>query len=286
LITQEFQWSRSLMTILLQYTSTYISRLPLALQFQFLFCQLWYALFSVFMLLAFLMPVLALAAGHPFAKVTLADFFLHSLPAEAIIVLLAWRWKSNDWLRPRNAKLFSWEALLFLHARWPWTLAGTLAAIWNRYSRAYVDFRVTPKGRTSSPSLPMWAVTPYAVLALVSGFSAIVFSDVQNAGGFYFFAIFNCALYSLLLVVVLVRHTLENGLPWWPWTAPTFAGYAACASLMAVPIVGMAMRGPVAIEGIAWGTGASITSATYSASGAGQRGDRIRHIRFVLFERG
>jgi cellulose synthase/poly-beta-1,6-N-acetylglucosamine synthase-like glycosyltransferase len=56
LITQEFQWSRSLLTILLQHTGTYLSRLPLALKFQFLFCQLWYSLFSLFMLLTFIMP--------------------------------------------------------------------------------------------------------------------------------------------------------------------------------------------------------------------------------------
>jgi cellulose synthase (UDP-forming) len=287
LITQEFQWSRSLMTILLQYTGTYISRLPFALQFQFVFCQLWYSLFSVFMLITFLMPILALAAGHPFAKVTLADFILHALPAEVMIVLLAWRWKSNGWLRPVDAKLFSWEAVLFLHARWPWTLAGTLAAIWDRFSRSFVDFRVTPKGKTSSPELPVWAIAPYVVLALVSGLSAILSSDAQNAGGFYFFAILNCALYSALLVVMLIRHSSENGLPWWPRPAPALAGYVVCASLLVLPIAGVAMRGPVALEGITWGAGAvKMTATTYSASGAGQRGDRIKHIRFILFERG
>jgi cellulose synthase (UDP-forming) len=287
LITQEFQWSRSLMTILLQYTGAYISRLPLALKFQFVFCQLWYSLFSLFMLLTFIMPILALASGRPFANVTLADFLLHSLPAETIIILLAWRWKLNGWFRPVNAKLFSWEAVLFLHARWPWTLAGSLAAIWDRFSRSFVDFRVTPKGKTPSPELPVWAMAPYFILALISGLSVITLADAQSASGFYFFAIVNCALYAGLLAVMLMRHATENNLSWRPRPVPALARYAACAGLMLLPISTIAIRGPAAVEGITSGSAAiRMTATTYSASGAGQRGDRIRHIRFILFERG
>jgi cellulose synthase (UDP-forming) len=175
---------------------------------------------------------LALATGHPFANVTLADFLLHSLPAEVIIVLLAWRWKLHGWLRPADAKLFSWKAVLFLHARWPWTLAGSLAAVWDCFSRSFVDFRVTPKGKPTSPELPAWAIAPYVVLALISGLSALFLSDAQNASGFYFFAILNCALYSALLAVMLIRHAIENDLMRWPHLpAPALARYAACWSL-------------------------------------------------------
>ena len=210
------------------------------------------------------------------------------LPAEVIIVLLAWRWKLHGWLRPADGKLFSWEAVLFLHARWPWTLAGSLAAIRDYFSRSFVEFRVTPKGKPASPELPAWCLAPYAVLALVSGLSAIVFSDAQNASGFYFFAILNCAVYVTLLGVMLIRHAIENDLTWRPHpTVPELARYAAYASLLLLPVVGMATRGLAALDGITWGSDTlRITSTTYSASGAGQRGDRIKHIRFVLFERG
>jgi len=57
--------------------------------------------------------------------------------------------------------------------------------------------------------------------------------------------------------------------------------------LLVIAIAGMATRGPAALEGITWGSDTMrITATTYSASGAGQRGDRIKHIRFILFERG
>ena len=238
LITQEFQWSRSLMTILLQHTRTHISHLPLTLKFQFVFCQLWYSLFSFFMLLTFAIPVIALATGRPFTNVTLADFIMHSLPAEIIIVFLAWRWKVNGWYRPMDAKLFSWEAVLFLHARWPWTLAGTVVAVWDRVSRSFIDFRVTPKGKATLPDLPFWAVAPYGVLGLISGLSAIVFSDAQNASGFYFFAILNCALYAAIFIVTLVRHAIENDLSWSPRPLQALVKYAACGCLVALTITG------------------------------------------------
>lgn len=287
MLIQEFQWSRSLMTILLQHTGSYISRLPLPLRFQFVFCQLWYSLFSFFMLLTFTIPVIALASGRPFTNVTLADFIMHSLPADIIIVFLAWRWKANGWYRPLEAKLFSWEAVLFLHARWPWTLAGSVVAIWDRITRSFVDFRVTPKGKAMSPELPFWTVAPYGFLGLVSGLSAIVLADAENASGFYFFAILNCALYSAIFVVTLLRHAIENDLSWSPRLLPAFARYAACGCLVLLTITGATMRGPAALEGATWGASpVRLTTTKFSASGAGQRGDRIRHIRFILFERG
>jgi cellulose synthase (UDP-forming) len=130
-------------------------------------------------------------------------------------------------------------------------------------------------------------IGPYAGLALVSGLTTIVFSDAQNASGFYVFAILNCAVYVTLLGVMLMRHAIENDLTWWPHpTLPELARYAACASVLSLPVVDMATRGLAAIDGITGGSDTiRKTSTTKSASGAGQRGDRIKPIRFVLFER-
>ena len=74
LVTQEFQWSRSLVMILLQYSPRLVGRLPPRLKFQFLFSQLWYPLFSLFMALMFVMPIVALVRGENFVDVTYPDF--------------------------------------------------------------------------------------------------------------------------------------------------------------------------------------------------------------------
>ena len=132
------------------------------------------------MFLMYLMPVAALWMGRAFADVTFVDFFLHTLPAQTVILFLAWRWKSNGWMRPINAKVLSWEALLFLYAKWPRGVAGTLYAIRDRCTGSFIDFRVTPKGGGAAQHvLPLLVVAPYLVLSLL-GLSVLAFADVPK----------------------------------------------------------------------------------------------------------
>ncbi len=81
LVTQEFQWSRSLMTLLLRYTPTYLRALPLRLRFLFLLCQSWYAFFTISMAMMYFVPILAVTFDIRFADVTYAAFVGHFLPA-------------------------------------------------------------------------------------------------------------------------------------------------------------------------------------------------------------
>jgi hypothetical protein len=144
---------------------------------------------------------------------------------------------------------------------------------------------VTPKGGGTDQHLPLLAVAPYAVLSLVSGLSVIVFADVQSAGGFYFFAILNCAIYAGLVAVIVIRHAVENKIPWRLAPRPALVRHALSCGLLLVPIAGLVVRGPAALEALTWGSeGLRVTTTTYAASGAGQRGDRIRKVRFTLFE--
>ena len=283
LITQEFQWSRSLVTILLQYSPTYVPRLPPRLRFQFLFCQLWYPLFAGFMLVMYLMPIVALARGQQYADVALADFYLHVGLAQIAILGLAWLWYRNGWARPVDARIISWEALLFLFAKWPWLIAGSLAAIRDSLTGSFVDFRITPKGQKSTERIPGKLLLPYAALSAVSGFAAILCDDVGDASGFYLFAIVNCAIYAILLLVVLVRHAVENGVSILAAPRSSAAVGALAALLVGLPVAGALKRGPEAIDSIFWGVnGIEVTEATYSAAGAGKGGDKIKQVSLVL----
>lgn len=284
LVVQEFQWSRSLVTILLKHTPSVISGLPLRLKFQFLFCQLWYPLFSLFMLALYSMPVLALMGDVTFANVSFVDFLLYAMPAEIILVLLAWQWKANGWFRPHDAKIFSWEGILFLHARWPWTLAGSLVAVYDRIRGGFVDFRVTPKTKVAADHLPARVYVLYAILALTPGVSVLVCNDVLFATGFYFFAIINCAIYSIVLATIAFKHVRENSLTWQASPMPVRARHAGCASLMVLPLLGLVVRGPDALDGLTWNSNYPLFASTYTASGAGQRSIRSRHARLVFLK--
>lgn len=281
LITQEFQWARSLVTILLQYSPDLVPRLPYSMRFQFLFCQLWYPLSSLFMLLLYAMPIIAILNDRPFADVTFLSFFTHTLPAELIIVGMAFAWKAHGWLRPFDAKIVSWEGVLYIHARWPWMLLGCLAAVVDYFWPSFVDFRVTPKGKNHSAQFPASMLLLYGMLAALPGLVVLSVPDSYNATGFYFFAIITCLLYASLFITIIHRHANEGG-QLVEFLRPAVLRQSTYAAFLALPVLGMAFRGPVAIEGVTWGSDAlQLTQATYAASGAGRRGER--RVRFKTF---
>ena len=95
LATQEFQWSRSLVMILVQYSPVYLPMLPRRLKLQFLFSQLWYPLFSLFMAMMYGMPIVALIFDVNFVSVTYPEFFVHFAPISLVLMIMAFRWKSG-----------------------------------------------------------------------------------------------------------------------------------------------------------------------------------------------
>lgn len=123
LVTQEFQWSRSLVMILLQYTPKLIGRLPLHLQVQFLFSQFWYPLYAFFLAMMFLLPVIILAYGDNFVSVTYPDFLQHFLPQSLMILVMAFWWETGNFsgveyglLGPRSPS----ASLCSEGKRWRW----------------------------------------------------------------------------------------------------------------------------------------------------------------------
>ncbi len=269
LVTQEFQWSRSLVTLLLQYSPTYVPNLPKRLRFQFLFSQLWYPLFSLFMAAMFAMPIVALIRGESFADVTYAGFLAHFLPLSAILIIMAYRWRATASFRPFDAKVISWEAALFLFARWPWALAGTAAAIRDWLSGSFVDYRITPKGNSQVDPLPHRVLFPYVLLSLFSVTPVLLIKDAGEARGFYIFAILNAALYAVLTLVIIVQHYRENVV------RPAGRSYRAIMatsvlSLVLLPGVAFGERGAKGLESLAWSDGRiQLFEYRYAAAGAG-----------------
>ena len=279
LITQEFQWSRSLMMILLQYSPSLIKRLPPRLKIQFLFSQLWYSLFSLFMALMFVMPIIALVRGRTFVDVSYLDFLLHFVPQSVLLILFAYRWRSTRTFRPVNARILSWEMTLFLFARWPWALVGALAAIRDWATGSFVDFRVTPKGTSEVDPLPFRVLAPYALLSLASILPVLAVS-AEESSGFYIFATMNAAIYTLLLLVIIVQHARENTLGANKrFYRPALA--SALLALTALPFVGIMEHGRAGVQSLIWDTdGYVLFDNRFSVAGAGIGGRGLH--RMVL----
>lgn len=283
MVTQEFQWSRSLVTVLLQYTPRYLPLLSTRLKAQFLFCQLWYPLFSMFMALIYILPIIALVSGVNFANVTYPQFFIHFVPISLVLIFMGYRWRSGGSYRPVNGKILSWEKMLFCYARWPWVFAGTITALRDWVAGSSVEFRVTPKGTDSAGPLPVRVLMPYALLSGISASAVLLLGHVGTANGFYIFAIFNAGLYATLLLVIVLKHISENGITV-RWRSTSAFAHALLALLLLLPVsAGAAIRGPYGLEAMAWGSGPiSLTQAEYRVAGAGQGGTGVRVVKWRL----
>jgi len=280
LVTQEFQWSRSLVMLLLQWSPKLVPNLPLRLKCQFLFSQVWYPLFSLFMAAMFVMPMIALLRGENFVNVTYPGFLAHFAPLSIILILMAYRWRAGGTFRPVDAKVISWEATLFLFARWPWALAGTAAAFRDWLTGSFVDFRVTPKGTSEVDPLPVRVLAPYVVLSLASALPVLAVENAGQTRGFYLFAIINAVLYTALLLVIVVQHARENAVRVKSRLyRPAMA--AGLLTLLVLPGVAAAERGKTGLEALAWGSGnLRLFQDQYSVAGAGIGGPGLRRTVF------
>ncbi len=212
LCIQEFQWSRSLFTLLLRYTPNYLRSLPLRLKFLFLFCQLLYPLMALFMVLLYAMPISALVFDIRFAEVTYPAFLLHVAPQILVLTTIAYFIKSDGHFRPYDGKVLSWERILFVGIQWPWVAWGCLMAIRDRLFGGFVDFRITPKGEAAETVLPMRLLMVYAALAMGCFAPILLVDGVQNAQGFYLLTAINGLFYTAIVTVILTHHFRLAGL--------------------------------------------------------------------------
>jgi len=206
LCTQEFQWSRSLVTLLLQYTPRYLAQLPLRLKLQFLFCQLLYPLIAGFMTLFYLMPIVAILFDIRYAEVTFPAFIGHLAPQALVLTLLVYLLKGDGYLRPADGKVIAWEKALFLVLQWPWVLCGCVMALRDTLSGGFVDFRITPKGEAAQSSLPWRIVLTYAALALGCLVPVLLVDDVAQAQGFYLLSAINGMIYTVITGIMVFHH--------------------------------------------------------------------------------
>lgn len=271
LVTQEFQWSRSLLTLLLSHTPRYLRTLPARQKFQFVFSQLWYPIFAVFMATLFVMPISALLFDVRFVGVMYPAFVAHILPTVIVLLLLAYLVRVDKMFRPYDAKILGWEKALFAALQWPWVLWGCVMALRDKLTGNFVDFRVTPKGEAASSVVPWSVLAPYFALALVSLLPVIFAKDVSQAAGFYIFALVNAAIYTSLFAIIVVNHLRENPMLHRRVTGTLGAQFGCIAVLTAAIGYGTVAQGSDAIIVLAT-TGGEVRfiQSGFVVAGAGQ----------------
>lgn len=278
LVAQEFQWSRSVFTIFLVHLRNCYHQLPPRLKFQFVFSELWYPLFSVVMLASFVLPVIAVLFDMPFVNVGYIDFLMHFVPMSAALLLLANRWKRWGILRPQDARAVSWEGIAFQLVRWPWTLAGTVAAVVDWYRGRVAEFRVTPKGLAPGGPLPLRVFMPYALLSVASAAPVLLVGGNVEAQGFYIFCAVNAISYGLIAAGVSLSHWRADGRS---GVRRAVVTTGLSVLLIATSLAGLSIRGLSGLEGLTWGPGGfRVVRTTFSVAGAGQGAVGVRRLNF------
>ncbi|UWQ78062.1 glycosyltransferase [Leisingera sp. S132] len=273
LCTQEFQWSRSLLTIFLQFTSGYFTRLTPRLKFLFLFCQLFYPMFAGFMALLYLLPVLALLFDFRYAEVTYPAFILHAAPQILVLTVLAYRLKADGYFRPADCKVISWEKTLFLGIQWPWVLWGCVMAVRDKIAGGFVDFRITPKGDATKATLPGRIIAVYAALALGCFLPILLVDSVREAHGFYLLASINGMYYAVITAVIVGLHYRSAGGVRQMLRLPGLAKMAVPLSLFCMAAVSVNERGMESLYALSKGLEPyRIIREEYAVAGAGMGG--------------
>jgi cellulose synthase (UDP-forming) len=271
LAIQEFQWARSLVTILLRYTLSILPRLSPRLRFQFLFSELWYPMFSSFMGLMFILPVIALLTGRHFVNVTYVDYAIHILPASIVLLVLAYWWRATGLFRPKNAKIISWEGACFIYLRWPWSLLGSMVAIWDWLRGAHANFRITPKGTVTGAPLPLQIIAPYLLLSAGSAAVALLVKSPGTAAGFYIFCIVNALINWFLVLLVIIQHSRENALHVIEFSSAGIARAISVLGVLAIITAASYQNGTRGLTAMNAGvTSFTLTQMTFSPSGAGR----------------
>jgi cellulose synthase (UDP-forming) len=209
-VTQEFQWSRSLIILLLTELPKYWKKLPLRMKLQFLFSELWYPVFGLMFVVGSIMPIMAVISGKPWMAVSFVDFMKYSIPTNLSILGVVWYLKQQGLFRPANAPIFSWEVMLFQMLRWPWVIYGTAMGIFVVITRKTPGFKVTPKGGIGNALLTWSLLYPYIAVILITSIPGILVREDNSAAGYHFFMIISTTIYTILVFMMLVLHRLET----------------------------------------------------------------------------
>jgi hypothetical protein len=184
--------------------------MPLQLKFQFLFGQLWYFLFSGAMLASYVLPLLAVVLGLPFAHVNYFEFaFCSALPISTSVFIIMWV-KTHGLLRPRNAKLINWEVPLFQLARWPWVVWAIIDATRCAGMKTALEWRVTPKAAVITSRIGLQWFVPYIMIIVASSVITTLWVKTPEIIGYYWLSFLNGVTYVGLIIFIFALQKRES----------------------------------------------------------------------------
>jgi cellulose synthase/poly-beta-1,6-N-acetylglucosamine synthase-like glycosyltransferase len=219
MLVQEFQWSRSMTTVLLRLVPRHLSRITWRLRLRFLYALSFYVLIAMTTMCGLLLPPIAASTGIPWVSVNYAEFLARWWSILIWLILLTALLRRRGLLRPVRAPIVSWENWLYCLTRWPLMAWGVCAAALQQLRPRQITFKVTPKTVDGVERLSAGLILPYLVISLVAAGAAVVGEFRTHTAGY----VFLCLLVSLTYAAVAVSVCLLHG---WEATKTTDGGRA------------------------------------------------------------
>ncbi|ANS62775.1 hypothetical protein SLINC_0551 [Streptomyces lincolnensis] len=209
MITQEYQWSRSLTTMLLGLLPRHLGRLPRLLRLRFTYALAYYPLLGLTVSAGLLLPPIAVLTGLPWMNVNYFDFLAHFWAMPVWLLLTMYLLRRRGLLRPPAAPLLSWEGWLFSLTRWPFVLRGLIDAVRGRLRPRPLTFKVTPKGTEGPRPLLARLILPFAAIAAALSGVALYGELATPSAGYVFLCLTAATSFAVVAVTVPVLHLRE-----------------------------------------------------------------------------
>jgi hypothetical protein len=209
MLVQEFQWSRSLTTLLLGLVPSHLRRLSWPLRLRFLFALCFYVLLAATTVGGLVLSPVAAITGVPWVNVNYPEFIGRWMSISVWVLALALFVRHRGLLRPRQAPVLSWENNLYCLTRWPLNAWGVIAAVIQRIRPRQITFKVTPKSAGGLEPLPTRLLLPYVVTSLVLAGSSLYAESRTTAAGYAFLCLLGGATYAFVSLLVPLLHAGE-----------------------------------------------------------------------------
>ncbi len=210
LLTQESQWARSLGTLLTKWLPGRVRGVPWRGRVRMGFSLFFYLVMGVMLTVASALPVIGVLLRQSWGHTSLLDFYTHMWAYSLLVLGTAFYVRHLHVFRPRDAKLWSWEAILFQLVRWPWTFGCFLQGMYFGWRSRTKAFKVTPKGGSKESILSARWLLPMFVLGAVPAWVVVLTSPSDLVLGPALLCIVECATYLLAMLAIMSLQLARN----------------------------------------------------------------------------
>lgn len=206
-LAQQFAWAFSMIQVLFTYTAKCLKRYTPRQAVQFLFVQTWYTLWSISMLLLFILPVISLFTDTPIARESYWQFLQHMLPV-GVTALMIWTW-SRPWHFPQKMSL-SWRGIVLHVVRWPVVLSALIQVL----LKVQKPYMITVKGLQQGAQRPFSLAAHYPYFALIclslgACWFYLFLVGSSAVGGYLLFALQGAVMFLLTYIIALTKDVID-----------------------------------------------------------------------------